>query len=129
MAFVQLSTKLSISVEDFLKLSAILGNYRQNYRYRKFTENYRKIIVIEKFDLSPTPKWDTKDRGVRGVWALGRQETQERQETQGGDRRHGEDKRHRRHRADQADWVKMGKIVTPKNIHPRKYLPMKNIPP
>ena len=27
-AFFQLSTKLSISVEDFLKLSAILGNYR-----------------------------------------------------------------------------------------------------
>ena len=55
-AFVQLSTKLSISVEDFLKLSAILGNYRQSYRYRKLQENYRKFIVIEKNDLSPTPR-------------------------------------------------------------------------
>ena len=54
-AFVQLSTKLSISVEDFHKLSAILGNYRQSYRYRKLQENYRKFIVIEKNDLSPTP--------------------------------------------------------------------------
>ena len=34
-AFVQLSTKLSISVEDFLKLSAILVNYQQNYRHGK----------------------------------------------------------------------------------------------
>ena len=33
----------------------ILKNYRQNYLYKKFNENYRKIIVIEKFDLSPTP--------------------------------------------------------------------------
>ena len=54
-AFVQLSTTLSISVEDFLKLSAILGNYRRNYRYRKWQENYRKFIDIEKNGLSPTP--------------------------------------------------------------------------
>ena len=55
LAFVQLSTKLSISVKDFLKLSVILGIYRQNYRYRKWQGNYRKFIVIEKNDLSPTP--------------------------------------------------------------------------
>ena len=33
----------------------ILRNYRQHYRYKKFKENYQKIIDIEKFDLSPTP--------------------------------------------------------------------------
>ena len=33
----------------------ILKNYRQDYRYQTLKENYRKIIVIEKFDLSPTP--------------------------------------------------------------------------
>ena len=54
-AFVQLSTKLSLSVEDFLKLAAILGNHRQDYRYRKWEENCRKFIVIEKNELSPTP--------------------------------------------------------------------------
>ena len=35
----------------------ILRNYRQSYRYRKLEENYRKIIDIEKFDLSPTPSF------------------------------------------------------------------------
>ena len=57
--FRELSAKLSISVKDFLKLSAILGNYRQNYQYRKWQKNYRKFIVIEKNDLSPTPILDT----------------------------------------------------------------------
>ena len=44
--------------------------YRKNYRYRKFTENYRKIIVIEKFDLSPTPTtgWNTTTWSVRDLW-------------------------------------------------------------
>ena len=39
----------------FLKSSVTLRNYRQNYRYQKLKENYRKIIVIKKFDLTPTP--------------------------------------------------------------------------
>ena len=29
---------------------------------RKFTKNYLKIIVIEKFDLSPTPRHQTKQK-------------------------------------------------------------------
>ena len=33
----------------------IIGTYKQNYWYRNLKENYRKIIVIENFDLSPTP--------------------------------------------------------------------------
>ena len=33
----------------------IWRNYRQNYRYRKWWKIYRKIIDIEKNDLSPTP--------------------------------------------------------------------------
>ena len=33
----------------------IWRNYRQNYRYQKWWEIYRKIIDIEKNDLSPTP--------------------------------------------------------------------------
>ena len=67
--FVQLSTKLSISVEDFHKLSAISGNYRQSYRYRKLQENYRKFIVIEKNDLSPTPsyQWNHTLSQCRGL--------------------------------------------------------------
>ena len=51
--FVQLSTKLSILVEDFLKLSAILGSYRQNYRYRKWEENYHIFMVIKKMPYRP----------------------------------------------------------------------------
>ena len=39
----------------FLNLSVIWRNYRQNYRYRNWLEIYRKIIDIEKNDLSPTP--------------------------------------------------------------------------
>ena len=39
----------------------LLRNYRQNYQYRKFEESYRKIIVIEKFDLSPTPMSGASD--------------------------------------------------------------------
>ena len=37
------------------RLLVILKNYRQDYRYQTLKENYRKIIVIEKFDLWPTP--------------------------------------------------------------------------
>ena len=48
LAFFQLSTKLSISVEDFLKLSAIWRNYRQNFLHRKWQENLQKICVIKK---------------------------------------------------------------------------------
>ena len=39
----------------FLNLSVIWRDYRQNYRYRNWLEIYRKIIDIEKNDLSPTP--------------------------------------------------------------------------
>ena len=39
----------------FLKLLVTLRNYRQNYRYQKLKENYRKIIVFKKFGLTPTP--------------------------------------------------------------------------
>ena len=39
----------------FLNSSVTLRNYRQNYWYQKLKENYRKIIVIKKFDLTPTP--------------------------------------------------------------------------
>ena len=58
-AFFQFFTKLSISVEDSLKLSAIWTNYRLHYQYQKWQENYREFIVIEKNDLSYTPtcKW------------------------------------------------------------------------
>ena len=68
--FVQLSTKLSISVEEFHKLLAILGNYRQSYRYRKLQKNYRKFIFIEKNDLSPspTPRRDIKIFQFRHLW-------------------------------------------------------------
>ena len=56
--------KLSISVIEFHNLSAILGNYRQSYRYRKWQENYWKFIVIEKNDLSPTPNHGRPSRGL-----------------------------------------------------------------
>ena len=36
----------------------ILRNYWQHYHYQKFKENYRKVIVIKKIDLSPTPSRD-----------------------------------------------------------------------
>ena len=48
LAFFQISTKLSISVEDFLKLSAIWRNYRQNFLYRKWQENLQNFCVIKK---------------------------------------------------------------------------------
>ena len=42
-----------------IRLPEIIGNiwrnYRYRYRYRNWQENYRKIIVIEKNDLSLTP--------------------------------------------------------------------------
>ena len=41
----------------FLNLSVIWRDYRQNYRYRNWLEIYRKIIAIEKNDLSPTPRY------------------------------------------------------------------------
>ena len=53
----QIIGKLSISKLDCLKLSVIWRNYR--YRYRNWQENYRKIIVIEKNDLSLTPRLGT----------------------------------------------------------------------
>ena len=52
--FFQLSTKFSISVEDFLKLSAIWRNYRQNYWYKKW-QNYTKNCYW-KHELSYTPR-------------------------------------------------------------------------
>ena len=42
------STKLSILVEDLLKLSTIWMKYRQNYRHQKWQENCWKFIVIKK---------------------------------------------------------------------------------
>ena len=51
----QIIGKLSISKLEWLKLSVIWRNYRYRYRYRNCQENYRKIIVIEKNDLSLTP--------------------------------------------------------------------------
>ena len=47
----------------FLNLSVIWRDYRQNYRYRNWLEIYRKIIDIEKNDLSPTPMCDTHCTG------------------------------------------------------------------
>ena len=44
----------------FLNLSVIWRNYRQNYRYRNWLEIYRKVIDIEKNDLSPTPTGECK---------------------------------------------------------------------
>ena len=41
-----------------LNLSVISRNYRHDYRYRIWQEIYRKIIDIEKNDLSPTPTWN-----------------------------------------------------------------------
>ena len=38
----------------------ILRNYLQHYRYRKFKKKYQTILVVEKFDLSPTPSWGTE---------------------------------------------------------------------
>ena len=62
----QIIGKLSISKLDCLKLSVIWRNYRYRYRYRNFQENYRKIIVIEKNDLSLTPTQASRSCGTAG---------------------------------------------------------------
>ena len=50
---------ISLILGSKLKLSVILRNYWQSYRCQKIKENYQEIIIIEKFELSPTPSYTT----------------------------------------------------------------------